>query len=156
MMTNEATHENARKLESAAVRNFMLAGKAIFTLVSKRTGTRYTYKVSHKDANDRYPECWNVKYLTGQNNEEDYSYIGQIKVRCGVLSFATTQASTLSMDALPVAGFNWAFTRINAGVDVAEKMEVWHAGRCCRCGRLLTVPSSIEMGIGPECASKGF
>lgn len=28
------------------------------------------------------------------------------------------------------------------------------SGRCCRCGRKLTVPSSIEMGMGPECAGK--
>jgi hypothetical protein len=27
-----------------------------------------------------------------------------------------------------------------------------HEGKCGRCGRLLTVPSSIESGIGPECS----
>jgi len=29
-----------------------------------------------------------------------------------------------------------------------------HEGKCGRCGRKLTVPLSIETGIGPECASK--
>jgi hypothetical protein len=28
------------------------------------------------------------------------------------------------------------------------------AGRCKRCGRLLTEPVSVERGIGPECVKK--
>jgi hypothetical protein len=32
--------------------------------------------------------------------------------------------------------------------------EVYHEGRCGRCNRKLTVPESIETGLGPECASK--
>jgi len=150
-----STHRQLRT--SAEAKNFMLAGKAIFTLVSKRTGTRYTYKVTHKDANGQYGESWMVSYLTGQDNEGDYTYLGQIH-RDAVKGFFfhATKASKHMVAALPFTGFNWAFERINAGIDVSEKMEVWHAGRCGRCGRLLTVPSSIEMGLGPECASKGF
>jgi hypothetical protein len=30
-------------------------------------------------------------------------------------------------------------------------VEVWHEGTCGKCGRALTVPSSIENGLGPEC-----
>jgi hypothetical protein len=30
--------------------------------------------------------------------------------------------------------------------------EVWHEGKCGKCGRALTVPSSILTGIGPECS----
>jgi hypothetical protein len=36
-----------------------------------------------------------------------------------------------------------------------EGYKVQHAGRCGRCARTLTVPSSIELGLGPECATKG-
>lgn len=35
-----------------------------------------------------------------------------------------------------------------------SRLQVWHEGRCGRCGRKLTVPSSIETGLGPECAGK--
>lgn len=154
--SNEATAHAAAKLASpAAARNFMLAGKAIFTLVSQRTGTRYTFKVSHKAANDQYGESWMVSYLTGPDNWSNYSYIGQIVNGPKGLFFRTTKASKLTMASAPVAGFNWAFSRINLGQDTPN-MEVWHAGKCGRCGRMLTVPSSIEMGLGPECASKGF
>lgn len=30
-------------------------------------------------------------------------------------------------------------------------VEIWHEGKCGRCGRQLTVPESIESGFGPEC-----
>lgn len=33
-------------------------------------------------------------------------------------------------------------------------MSLLFQGRCCRCNRALTVPSSIESGIGPICAGK--
>ena len=108
--SNEATAHAAAKLATpAAAKNFMLAGKAIFTLVSMKTGTRYTYKVTHKPANEKYGESWMVSYLTGPDNWANYSYIGQIKNG----TFRTTAASKLTMASAPVAGFNWAFTRIS-------------------------------------------
>ena len=33
-----------------------------------------------------------------------------------------------------------------------KTVEVWHEGICGRCGRKLTVPESVERGLGPECA----
>jgi hypothetical protein len=33
-------------------------------------------------------------------------------------------------------------------------MELWHEGRCGKCGRALTVPESIESGLGPVCESR--
>jgi hypothetical protein len=32
--------------------------------------------------------------------------------------------------------------------------KIHHEGRCGKCGRLLTVPESVETGIGPECAKR--
>jgi hypothetical protein len=156
LASNEATAHAAHQLESpSAAKNFMLAGKAIFTLVSKKSGTRYTYKISHKDATEQFGESWMVSYLIGPDNWSNYKYIGQIKVRGSRgLCFDTTGKSVLSMESAPVAAINWTFNFVNAGKEPLG-VEVWHAGKCGRCGRLLTVPSSIEMGLGPECASKG-
>ena len=68
----------------AAMRSFLTAGCATFTLVSCKTGTRYTYKVEAPtkptpkgglkreiDEPVRF-----VRLLTGQNNERDYTYLG--------------------------------------------------------------------------------
>ena len=36
--------------------------------------------------------------------------------------------------------------------DINTKVTLQHIGKCCKCGRKLTDPKSIELGIGPECA----
>jgi hypothetical protein len=37
---------------------------------------------------------------------------------------------------------------------VTKGLRYWFAGRCRRCGRVLTRPDSIAAGIGPECAGQ--
>ena len=53
-----------------------------------------------------------------------------------------------------VQAFIWFLNRIEADKPT-DGFEFWHEGKCGRCGRKLTVPESIEAGIGPECAGKG-
>lgn len=50
-----------------------------------------------------------------------------------------------------------AYWRAHGRLDVAERIEaeLVAAGRCRRCGRLLTDPESVSRGIGPDCESKG-
>lgn len=51
-------------------------------------------------------------------------------------------------------GFAWLWGRIVHEKDLPEKAQVWHEGRCGACNRPLTVPESIENGLGPVCASR--
>lgn len=140
------------KLEAAAAQVFILAGKAIFTLRSTKTGTRYTYKVCKAEAKPGWPDTWFVKYLAGSDNDADYMYLGMI--RNG--QFTLTAKSRVREDSLIYKAFAWTFGRMMAGQDTSA-VEVWHASRCGRCGRTLTVPESIATGLGPECAAKmGF
>jgi hypothetical protein len=124
-------------------RAFMLAGNAYFTLRSEKTGTRYTYAVSKADAEPGKPEVWFVGFLTGPDNTSDYQYLGIL--RDG--RFKLTAKSKLNADSLPVKAFAWTWEHL----DNLHGVEVWHEGRCGRCGRRLTVPESIERGFGPEC-----
>lgn len=48
----------------------------------------------------------------------------------------------------------WTWDRlVNKGLDLPDVIEVWHEGGCKHCGKKLTVPASIELGMGPDCAS---
>lgn len=141
-MNNTETATVAKLEGTETIKNFMLAGKAIFTAVSKKTGTRYTYKVKHNE--DR--NCWFVSLLTGPENSSDYTYMGWIKDG----NFKTTKGSKISDSASSVLGFNWIYQHVSKGL-VLDQVEIFHAGRCGRCGRLLTVPNSILTGYGPEC-----
>ena len=71
---------NEAQLETKAALSFILAGNATFTLRSLRTGARYTYKV--REAEDK-PGVFFVKYLIGQDNENDYRYLGNSKPKLG-------------------------------------------------------------------------
>ena len=126
---------------------FALAGNATLTLVSKRTGTRYTFKL-------RQPEPakpWFVSLLTGTDNQSDYTYVGMIHPQSR--AFTLTRGSRLTFDAPAVVAFRWFWQGMRANV-MPSQLEVWHEGKCGRCGRKLTVPESIESGFGPECIKR--
>lgn len=131
-------------------RAYILAGKATFTIQSPATHTRYTYRVTKAESRpgDDRPAPWFVHVLTGDDNESDYSYIGIIGENA---HFIRTSKSRLSQDAPSMVAFYWFSSHLESPM-----VHVWHDGRCGRCGRKLTVPSSINAGIGPDCAEKGF
>ena len=125
---------------------FALAGNAVFTIVSKRTGTRFTFKVQ---AAENAPMHF-VKVLTGPDNATDYKYLGFM--RRGVY-FHGGEKAKIAKDAPSAIAFDW-FWRSLARQENLDKVEIHHEGRCGRCGRPLTVPESIQSGYGPECVTK--
>ena len=140
------TSLGAKKMIS---KEFVTAGKAIFTVKSV-TGEHYTFQVNKKEASDRYRETFFVSLLTGPDNTSDYTYMGMLNPMTFLAS--PTRASKLTTDSKPFKVLDWALTKIWNNSSLPEGYEIYHEGRCCRCGRLLTVPESIESGIGPECA----
>jgi hypothetical protein len=124
--------------------NFMLAGRARFTLRSEKTGTRFTFQVSQPEGKD----IWFVGLLTSGDNESGYSYVGIISKD---FVFLTTGASKLPMDAPPLKAFSWTLRHLVERQEVPPQLEVWHEGACGKCGRTLTVPESIASGFGPTC-----
>lgn len=138
-----------------AIQKFILAGNATITLVSRRTGSRFTYKISQaKDDDDLVPRrLWFVSLLTGQDNETNYQYLGHINSR---LLYKHGDKSPISSGAPSARAFMWFFDHVEENEPLNSYalfsgVEVWHEGKCGRCGRKLTVPSSIESGFGPEC-----
>ncbi len=133
-------------------KRFMLGGHATFTLQGIRD--RYTYRINRKDPEpgSRWTEpAYFVALLTGPDNTADYTYVGMLDVHTGMIRL--TKASKYQADSQPVKAFNWAAGRVWRGVTI-EPARFYHMGRCGRCGRALTVPSSIASGFGPECLGK--
>ena len=131
-----------------AARDFFLAGNATGTLVSKRTGARFTFKVRKPDDGDG--QFFFVSVLNGPDNWQNYAYIGY--VRRGVFFHGRAKAK-VGADAPSVKAWTWAWGQISRDV-LPDQLEIWHEGKCGRCGRKLTVPSSIASGFGPECIGK--
>jgi hypothetical protein len=139
------------RIETAEdVKNFVLAGNATFTIVSTKTSTRYTYKVRRSKEEEGKPVVYFVSLLNGPDNQNDYCYMGIITAT----GFRFTAKSTVRPEAPSAKAFVWFFDAVLAGARMPATLEVWHEGKCGRCGRALTVPESIARGIGPECADK--
>lgn len=140
------------KLSFSDYRKFILGGKAKFTIRNAKNGNRFTYKVTApKDTDKDNPNVFYVSTLTSSDNDNGYTYIGYIHKNKN--SFIHGTKSKISSDAPSVAAFNFVFNELIARNINNVKLEIWHEGKCCRCGRTLTVPESIASGIGPECSS---
>lgn len=135
-----------RLITAKDMHNFVLAGNARLTLVSEKTGKRYTYRVRRpREAAPGCPHFVSVMY--GADNETEFTFMGSI-FKDG--NYRHSAKSNLSPGDIREKGFEYFWSAVRAG-KIPMNMQVWHEGRCCRCGRALTVPESIHSGIGPEC-----
>lgn len=135
----------------------MTAGRATITLVSTATGARYTYRLETmpKGSPERFgPAARVVLLLTGPNNASDYTRVGHLRTCPGGLVFRPVKGSRMHHDAPPLAAMSWAVRVLQRGGAMPVGLEAYHDGTCCRCRRILTVPSSVSTGVGPECSSK--
>lgn len=127
------------------IKTFIFAGKSTFTIRNTATGNRVTFRLRKKQNRKTNLPLWFVTAMTGSDNEASYSFIG-------------TQFSLIPKDfkpkayayPKPVEVWKWFISNLN-NISRYPMVEVWHEGRCGKCGRKLTVPESIESGIGPEC-----
>lgn len=132
------------------IRDFVLAGNATITLESEKTGAHFTYRVRQADDKNGKPvRRWFVSLLTGPDNESSYNYLGLLDQASGDVQFRLTAKSRASEDAPSVKGFRFMWRHIYAD-KMPCQMVVRHEGKCGRCARKLTVPESLDRGIGPE------
>jgi len=132
------------ELTPAEAKQFILAGNATVTVENEQTGGRFTFKVIQPD--DSKPHF--VRVLTGNNNETDYTFLGTIFNKA---NYRHGRNSRITEQATSAKAFNWVWAHL---ADLPANVHIYHEGRCGRCGRKLTVPSSIKTGFGPECAGK--
>lgn len=148
---NEEPARRGQLTSWESIARFMYAGNATFTIVSLKTGTRFTYKVKKAKNPSVNAEIFFVGLLRGPSNEDDYAYMGCIRNR---EKFYTSDKSRITDSAPSMIAFKWLVNEMGKSGNMNPQLQVWHEGRCCRCGRKLTVPESVESGLGPECAGR--
>jgi hypothetical protein len=163
-----------------AVRAYVFAGKAVFTLHNPKTGVRLTYKVTAKKEDlkavadekqrieqaaerglllptDADAQCLREDFVTyfvtllrGQDNVHDFAYMGVLR-KPG--SFFITTKSQVTRHPTSYKALVWFLDAMRNGREIlgGKPLEFWHSGRCGCCGRMLTVPESVARGVGPEC-----
>lgn len=147
---SEANQNRARIYGSEDQLAYMLAGNAKVTLVNSDTGNRFTYKISaskNQETGERDLDGIRfVAVLNGPDNWANYAYIGAIFDK---QEFRHTQKSRVGETAPSFKVFDWVWRHMS---ELPENVEIYHEGQCGRCGRSLTVPESIERGLGPVCS----
>jgi uncharacterized protein DUF6011 len=142
-VTSETSHHFANIRDA---KTFALAGNATLTLQSLKSGQHFTFKIREKSEEGRDTVHF-VNLLSGPNNESDFRYMGIIREG----RFCLTRASKVSIEAASWKAFNY-FWNFDHGDLIPAQLIIRHCGRCGKCGRTLTVPESIDRGIGPDCA----
>ena len=130
----------ANKLTKDIALSFILGGNSTFTCLNVKTSNRFTFKVSkHKKDNIYF-----VKVLTGT---DQYTYIGVID-KSSV--YKHSSKSSIKPDSQSAKVFNYIYNMLKLNL-LPDFIEIWHSGLCGKCGKKLTVPSSIKSGFGPDC-----
>lgn len=139
--------ENRKLINQSQAVAFILGGNALFTFRNLETDTRFTFKVLQDYKNKK---LYTVSVLSGPDNTSNYRKFGTITV--DPMPFFKPMGVHAS-EKLYCRWFDRIFLDLSIGLTF-PKLEIWHCGRCCKCGRLLTVPRSVDMGIGPECETR--
>jgi len=156
--SSEDERGESGRLETAEdVIRFIFAGKATLTVLGTATKTRFTFRVSipppYDDGRTSTVKFF-VSVLDGPDNESNYRYLGNVFKKPDGWDYAWSKKSRIAEDAPSSKCFGWFFDTVIKERRMHPRMEVWHEGRCGRCGMKLTVPESIRDGIGPECRKK--
>jgi len=154
-MAHRHTNLGAQFQDMAAFRRFALAGNAVFTMVSKRTGERFTYRI-RKPSGEKKP--FFIQLMNGPDNTSNYAYFGLMfgkGVDSDFTSYRHGGAKAKASPSAPsVKGFEWLIRNV-MNEKVLDQVELWHQGKCGKCRKPLTVPESIASGLGPVCAKGG-
>ncbi len=134
-------------------KRFIFAGNARFTLTSTKTDTSFTFKMNAPKDDDgiRF-----VKVLNGPDNswDGDWMHLGFVKMKeDGTPATDLIAGKKGRPDAPSFKALSWTLAKLNRD-NIPEALEIRHEGKCCKCGRALTVPESVDTGIGPECRKK--
>jgi len=132
-------------------RNFIFAGRSIFTLENNETGNYLTFRIKQMK---RHGQPVSGQFTVECKNLGDKTYGYR------VLGFVNTEARRFKLrwhDRQDVGVVTWMWLLKNLGrLEDFTKLAIYHEGHCCKCGLPLTVPQSIDSGIGPECQRKMY
>lgn len=116
--------------------------------VTNPDGRHYTVRVrTQKVEADFAPGQKVVAVMTGRDNEHSYTGVGFLRPE-GLRPWRRAEGTILAR----VAAF---ICRVLLGRQALPPEYTLQESRACiRCGRKLTTPESLALGLGPECASR--
>ena len=148
----------ANELAPTAILPFVTSARpgrtkgATVTIQNTATGNRATFrfrKPALKEGQDEAHAPVFVDVMSGPDNESHFSFVGTL--HGNVLDVSRFAKAAPAKVAQAKVMLDWTLAAAAKG-DL-RTVRVQHSGCCGRCGRKLTVPESIDIGLGPECAN---
>lgn len=131
-----------------AIYEYIKGGKGIVSLKSP-TGVHRTYAFN-KPRHDPFPE--GTLFIYAQTSSSVWLYVGMYDPDKG---FRITRQSNYDKDHEIAKGAEY-IVKMMEGRITSTPMQLFHAGMCSVCGRRLTKPESILIGMGPKCRKKSI
>lgn len=130
-------------------KQFILGGKAFFTITNKINKKHLTFKVNKCEDKQMF-------FVSVCNDYDKYMFIGCLYTNQELTDFNFIKSKKISIqdDPLSVKTFKWIIDEILIKEYTNDIMEFFHHCKCCKCGRTLTTPDSIKQGIGDYCKNK--
>jgi len=113
------------------------------TITSKESGVHRTFRIHTQKVDAKFaPGERLVGLLIGSDNEHDYKDFAFIGNNGRVILWKKHRGDKF---------YEWAAKALENPQDWLAKCDISFDGRCRKCNRLLTDPTSVELGIGPKC-----
>jgi hypothetical protein len=140
---------NKHRINSYSLSNFIggeakKVNGAPFTVVSKKTGKEFTFKVSQI-----LFKGFSYLHFRVESEYLNFRYLGYY--RKGKVWSKAGEVHTPAAEAI-----SWIFRNLEKKnfSELDSLIEVYHLGSCLRCGKTLTDSESIRSGFGPVCINR--
>ena len=125
--------------------NLIRSHNGKITISNPDSGGHRTFSIKTQPQDSRFaPGKRVVALLSGSDNQSDYTGFGFVNEN-GISVWRKKQGTIFAV---------YARMLDNPSKFEAKGAEFLFSGKCRKCNRELTVPSSIKSGIGPICAGK--
>lgn len=130
--------------EVLRTRDFILGGKAEFTIENTNSGNNFKYKVYNKDDGEIF-----FVYV---DDGSGYKYAGFLKDFGEGLVYRRGAKGNFEANTPAIRGIIYALNKGNN--PLPRPMILMHHGRCACCGKRLTDAESVSRGFGSYCWNK--
>jgi len=141
------------------IREFILGGKANFTILQEATNKGPAIQVKYKITipKGKEPKDTPVWYVSTEMTEgtadveKDAKHVQYQGYLTRNMEFKVGAKGVQNFNERAIRGLLWVLKNAN---ELPNAVKVYHHGTCSVCGKSLTDARSLECGVGPVCRKK--